>query len=283
MRNIKRSSSVFLIGFMSAVFFLVSPQAEAGRWWLSSVGSAVAAALDDALASGKLFVGSVGGVATARTMTGDVSVSNTGVATVDTVGAKTAAAIAQSVVDTIAAASANTVSVIVKRDGSGNFAAGTITANLTGNVTGTVSGNAGTATALAADPADCSAGSFASAINASGTLTCSNPFTGQVESYTGHIETAANKTYVIDHYASYAKQITNIRVKCTSGSITAALKIGGTNITTCNGISVTTSSATTTCDTGSTNDLAANAELTLVTTSNSTCTDLVWTIKTTRD
>jgi len=33
----------------------------------------------------------------------------------------------------------NTPDTLVKRDGSGNFAAGTITANLTGNVTGTVS------------------------------------------------------------------------------------------------------------------------------------------------
>ena len=44
------------------------------------------------------------------------------------------------------ATSANTASAIVARDASGNFIAGTITANLTGNVTGTVSGNAGTVT-----------------------------------------------------------------------------------------------------------------------------------------
>jgi hypothetical protein len=37
------------------------------------------------------------------------------------------------------AASTNTANAIVKRDGSGNFSAGTITANLTGDVTGTVS------------------------------------------------------------------------------------------------------------------------------------------------
>jgi len=43
------------------------------------------------------------------------------------------------------AASANTASKLVLRDGSGNFSAGTITANLTGNV----SGSAGTATGLA--------------------------------------------------------------------------------------------------------------------------------------
>jgi thiaminase len=42
------------------------------------------------------------------------------------------------------ATSTNTANAVVKRDGSGNFAAGTITANLTGDVTG----NADTATAL---------------------------------------------------------------------------------------------------------------------------------------
>ncbi|NDD17160.1 MAG: hypothetical protein EB092_09180, partial [Chitinophagia bacterium] len=40
----------------------------------------------------------------------------------------------------------NTVSTIVKRDASGNFSAGTITANITGNVTGNLTGNASTAT-----------------------------------------------------------------------------------------------------------------------------------------
>jgi hypothetical protein len=46
------------------------------------------------------------------------------------------------------AATTNTASKVVARDSSGNFAAGTITANLVGTVTGTVSGNAGSATQL---------------------------------------------------------------------------------------------------------------------------------------
>jgi len=49
------------------------------------------------------------------------------------------------------ATSANTASAIVARDGSGNFSAGTITANLTGNASGSsgsTTGNAATATAL---------------------------------------------------------------------------------------------------------------------------------------
>lgn len=44
---------------------------------------------------------------------------------------------------------------------------------VTNAITGSVTGNAGTATALAADPSDCSSNQFANAINASGTLTCS--------------------------------------------------------------------------------------------------------------
>ena len=48
------------------------------------------------------------------------------------------------------ATSANTASAIVARDASGDFTAGTITANLTGNVTGNVSGSAGSATGNAA-------------------------------------------------------------------------------------------------------------------------------------
>ena len=51
--------------------------------------------------------------------------------------------------DVSGATDANTASKIVKRDATGNFSAGTITAALTGNVTGDVTGNADTATALA--------------------------------------------------------------------------------------------------------------------------------------
>lgn len=63
-----------------------------------------------------------------------------------------------------AATASNTASTLVLRDGSGNFAAGTITAALTGN--------ASTATALAANPSDCGAGNMATTIAANGDLTC---------------------------------------------------------------------------------------------------------------
>lgn len=52
---------------------------------------------------------------------------------------------------------------------------GTTTGTFSGNLTGAVTGNASTATALAADPADCSANNFATSINASGTLGCGQP------------------------------------------------------------------------------------------------------------
>ncbi len=74
--------------------------------------------------SNKLFVGRPGGAS------GDI----------DAIGGKY-------YTDIIAGATAaNTASKLVLRDGSGNFTAGTITANLTGNVTGNVTGSAGTAT-----------------------------------------------------------------------------------------------------------------------------------------
>lgn len=66
---------------------------------------------------------------------------------VSTVGAKTAVQISTSVNDTLAATNLNTISTIVKRDASGNFSAGTITASLSGNAsTSTFAATAGQAT-----------------------------------------------------------------------------------------------------------------------------------------
>jgi len=68
--------------------------------------------------------------------------------TIATVGASTAANVHAAELLANAATNANTVSTLVKRDGSGNFAAGTITANLIGNVTGNVSGTAANITGI---------------------------------------------------------------------------------------------------------------------------------------
>lgn len=77
-------------------------------------------------------------------LTGDVT-SSAMATTVATVGGQTAGNVAAGAVLANAATALNTASAIVKRDGSNNFAAGTITANLTGNVTGALTGNATTA------------------------------------------------------------------------------------------------------------------------------------------
>jgi hypothetical protein len=73
---------------------------------------------------------------------------------VATVGGSTAVAINAATILANTATDANTISTIVKRDASGNFIAGTITAGLTGNVmgnvTGNLTGNASTSTKLAA-------------------------------------------------------------------------------------------------------------------------------------
>lgn len=61
--------------------------------------------------------------------------------------------------------SGNVANNIVIRDGSGNFSAGTVTANLTGNVTGNVTGSSGSATGNAA--------------NVTGTVAIGNGGTGQ--------------------------------------------------------------------------------------------------------
>jgi hypothetical protein len=65
-------------------------------------------------------------------LSGDVT-GTVGSNTVSTVDGKTAVEVSTSVDDTQAATNANIASTIVKRDGSGNFSAGTISASLNGN------------------------------------------------------------------------------------------------------------------------------------------------------
>jgi len=93
-------------------------------------------------------------------LSGDVSGTQS-TTSVDAVGGKTSTEVAQSVADTQDATSSNVVSTIVKRDASGNFSAGTITAALSGNAT--------TAT---------------TATNVSGTVAIANGGTGQTTKQT---------------------------------------------------------------------------------------------------
>ena len=112
-----------------------------------------------ALTSGNIVLGNASNVATSTTITGDVTISNTGVTAIAAgiivdADINASAAIADTKLDTIATAlkvsnsattatDANTPSAIVARDASGNFTAGTITASLTGTASGNlVSGGA---------------------------------------------------------------------------------------------------------------------------------------------
>lgn len=119
------------------------------------------------LTSAHLFVGNGSNVATDVAVSGDISLANTGAMTVSTVGSSTASNIHNAELAANAATNVNTVSTIVKRDGSGNFSAGTITATLTGNVTGNVSGTAANITGVL-DPSN---GGTGKANNTAATLT----------------------------------------------------------------------------------------------------------------
>ena len=91
------------------------------------------------------------------------------------------------------------------------------------------------------------------------------------DSYVGHIETAANKTYRIDMYAATARTITDIRVQCGSGSCSAAIKNGSNTVGT---VSVSTTSGGSSPSLSNTS-VSANGTITLEISSNSDATD-VW-------
>ena len=117
------------------------------------------------------------------------------------------------------AASANTVSAIVARDGSGNFSAGTITASLTG----AVSGNATTATALAANGANCSAGSYALGVDASGAAEgCTVAATGSGDVVTTATQTLSGLTTIskiaVSSYVSVGAQSSFLEMNANTGS-----------------------------------------------------------------
>jgi hypothetical protein len=75
----------------------------------------------------------------------------------------------------------NTVSTLVLRDASGNFAAGTITANLTGNISGTAPAGTLTGTTLASNVVN----SSLTSVGTLGSLTVTNPITGSVTGSSG--------------------------------------------------------------------------------------------------
>lgn len=173
----------------------------------------------------------------------------------------------------VAYTNANTASAIVQRDSSGNFSAGTITAALTGN--------ASTATALASNPTDCSANTFATAIDAGGNLTCSAPSgVGMVMDLNGMLESPTDKTYVLVQKAAYAFTINTLDIVTASGTTTAAVKINGTSVTGISAVSVSSTPATGTATAA--NSVSAGDKVTLVLSSSSSPADLSFTLKYTR-
>lgn len=168
------------------------------------------------------------------TLTGDVTGSGTGsfAATVASVGGSTAAAVGAAAVAVAAATSANTPSTLVLRDGSGNFAAGTITATLTGtatNVSGVVAianGGTGQTTAGAARTALGAAASGANSdiTSLSGLTTPLSVLQGG----TGATTAAAARTALGAAASGANSDITSI------AGLTTALSVaqGGTGLTT---------------------------------------------------
>lgn len=95
-----------------------------------------------------------------------------------------------------------------------------------------------------------------------------------IGSYTGQIETAADKTYTLDPGSATARTITGFFIKSASGTVTAALKVG----------TAVVKSASVTSSTGDQSSLAntsvsANDVLTLVTSSNSSALDVIFSVE----
>ena len=119
-------------------------------------------------------------------------------------------------------ASTNTASAVVQRDGSGNFAAGTVTAAL--------SGNASTATALAANGSNCSAGQATLGVNASGAAEgCYDPNThrsGQINFvYGGSASTAIDAATVNNLWRAHAHQAALTEIACWTDAGTVSLTV----------------------------------------------------------
>jgi len=101
-----------------------------------------------------------------------------------------------------------------------------------------------------------------------------------VDFISGHIETAANTTYYLDQYAMYAYTINEIRIISSSGTVTSAVQIDGTNVTGVSGVAVSSSEATGTASAA--NSVAVGQTVTLVLSSNASALNVRFTLKITR-
>ena len=93
----------------------------------------------------------------------------------------------------------------------------------------------------------------------------------RTDSYTGHIETAADKTYTIDPAAATARTITAFFIKSASGTVTATLKNGSDTI---KAASVSSSSGAQ--SSLANTSVAADGVITIITSSNSSALDVIF-------
>lgn len=182
-------------------------------------------------------------------------------------------------------ASAVTASRALASDSNGLPVAATTTATELGYVNGVTSAIQTQMNAKAPLASPVFSGTIGTALTASkwvktdgsGNLTTSS----LVEEINGQIETPGNKDYSIVPSAAYGRTINAIYIQCsTGGTITASLSVNGGAVTGCSALSVTSSTGSFNCTAA--NSVSAADPVTLSLSSNSTCTDLIFTVKTTR-
>jgi len=93
----------------------------------------------------------------------------------------------------------------------------------------------------------------------------------RTDSYTGHIETVADKTYTIDPAAATARTIAAFFIKSASGTVTATLKNGSDTI---KAASVSSSSGAQ--SSLANTSVAADGVITIITSSNSSALDVIF-------
>ncbi len=174
------------------------------------------------------LTGTASNAASAVSFTGPLSGDVTGTqgaTSVATVGGVTATSVASGATLANSAVSTNTASTLVKRDASGNFSAGTITANLTGNVTGNVTGNL-SGTASTATSATSFTGSLAGDVSGSQGTTTVTKLQGQAVASTapssGQVLTWSGSTWSPQTPSGGGSSSLSIATKSADYTITAA-------------------------------------------------------------
>ena len=139
---------------------------------------------------------------------------------VNQVGGQTAANVAGAVGAVNSSTSANTPATLVQRDGSGNFSAGTITANLTGTATTAMTANNFSGSVL-----DSQLSANVPMLNGTNVFTGTNNFAGVVIA-----------TNVNNQFTGNGAGLTNVPASAISGGINTNVLIGGHTFYITNGI-----------------------------------------------